>query len=107
MSNTNNNTPTPNAINPLQTNNTLIAIVAYAAGAAAQKLPIFDVATWNYIFMSILGLVFVGWTGFANRKTAVVATVAQMPEVNKIELDKNVAGATELAQATPAEVVAK
>jgi hypothetical protein len=93
--------------NPLQTNNTLATAVGYLAGLAAAKLPWFDFATWNYIIMSVGGAVFVAIPAILNRKTAVVATVANMPEVTKIELDKTVPGATALAQATPNEVVAK
>lgn len=99
---------TPSSItNPLQTNNTLTAAVGYLAGLAAAKLPWFDFATWNYIIMSVGGAIFVAIPAVLNRKTAVVATVANMPEVTKIELDKSVPGAVDLAQSTPAEVVAK
>lgn len=97
----------PAITNPLQTNNTATMIVAYLAGIAAAKLPWFDFATWNYIIFSIGGVGLTAYTAFINRKTAVVATVANMPEVNKIELDKSVSGATALAEATPKEVVAK
>lgn len=110
MSNSNSNTPTPGVTNPLQTNNTLIAILAYAAGAAAQKFPIFDAATWNYLFMSLGGVLFVVLPAVFNRKSAIIKTVADLPEVKNeggIVLDKNVAGATALANSAPANVVAK
>lgn len=100
-------TPAPGITNPLQTNNTATMIVGYLAGIAAAKLPWFDFATWNYIIFSIGGVGLAAYTGFINRKTAVVATVAALPEVSKIELDKTVPGAKELADATPKEVVAK
>lgn len=93
--------------NPLQNNNAAMTAVGYLAGIAAAKLPIFDFATWNYLFMTIGGMVVTVGPYILNRKTAVVATVAQMPEVNKIELDKTVPGATALANATPKEVVAQ
>lgn len=106
MSNTDNNKA--GAItNPLQTNNTATMIVGYLAGIAAAKLPWFDFATWNYIIFSIGGVGLAAYTGFINRKTAVVATVANMPEVSKVEIDKSVAGGTALAEATPNNVVAK
>lgn len=93
--------------NPLQTNNTATMIVGYLAGIAAAKLPWFDFATWNYIIFSVGGIGLAVYTGFINRKTAVVATVANMPEVSKVEIDKNIAGGAALAEATPSNVVAK
>lgn len=106
MSNTDNN-KAPAITNPLQTNNTATMIVAYIAGIAAAKLPWFDFATWNYIIFSMGGVGLTVYTAFINRKTAVVATVANMPEVAKVEVDKSVAGATALAEATPSNVIAK
>lgn len=100
-------TPAPSITNPLQTNNTATVIIGYIAGIAAAKLPWFDFATWNYIIFSVGGVGLTVYTALINRKTAVVSAVANLPEVNKIELDKSVPGATELAQVTPKEVVAK
>lgn len=95
----------PNITNPLQTNNTAIAAVGYLAGLAAAKLPWFDFATWNYIIMTIGGALFVGIPAFMNRKSVVVATVANMPEVKSVELDKTSPGVKNLVNATPANVV--
>lgn len=106
MSDTNNN-QSPAFVNPLQTNNSIVAIVAYIAGIAAAKLPIFDLATWNYIIMGVFSLVFVGSSAIINRKSTVVTTAATMPEVSKIELNRNVAGASNLANSTPSNVVTK
>lgn len=91
--------------NPLQTNNTATALVAYLAGVAAAKLPWFDFATWNYIIFSAGGIIFTAYTAFVNRKSAVVSTVANMPEVSKVEVDKTVPGATALEASTPSNVV--
>jgi|SRR6185437_4038138 len=101
---TNNSSP---LTNPLQNNNAAIVAVGYLAGIAAAKLPIFDLMTWNYIFMSLGGVVVTIVPFILNRKSAVVTTTANFAEVNKIELDKNVPGAMELADSTPKEVVAK
>lgn len=93
--------------NPLQTNNTLAMAVAYATGVLASKFPFFDAATWNSILLAGGGFAFVLYTAITNRKTAVVATVANMPEVNKVELDKSVVGAAALDNATPQNVTIK
>lgn len=106
MTNVDNN-KAPAITNPLQTNNTATMVVGYLAGIAAAKLPWFDFATWNYIIFAIGGLGLTFYTGFTNRKSAVVSTVANMPEVSKVEIDKSVAGSAALAEATPANVVAK
>jgi hypothetical protein len=93
--------------NPLQTNNTIAMALAYATGVLASKFPFFDAATWNSILLAAGGLVAVLYTAIINRKTAVVATVANMPEVNKVELDKDATGTAAIQNATPNNVVAK
>lgn len=107
MANTNQNNPASSLTNPLQNNNLAMTVLAYAAGVAAAKFPIFDLATWNYIFMSVLGLVATIGPLVLNRKSVVVSTTAAMPEVKAIDLDKTVQGAAALSAATPDNVVAK
>ena len=96
----------PSVTNPLQTNNTALMIVGYVAGIAAAKLPWFDLATWNYIILSVGGVLFTGVSLLLNRKSAVVATVANMPEVKSVDLDKTSPGVKDLVSATPKNVVA-
>src|SRR5258708_4547322 len=105
MSNVDKNVPA--ITNPLQNNNTALMIVAYAAGVCAAKFPIFDLATWNYIFLGVGGFIFTISTALINRKSAVVASVANMAEVKSIDLDKTVVGTGALAQVTPDNVVMK
>lgn len=105
MSSTTSNTPS--ITNPLQNNNTALMVVGYIAGVCAAKFPIFDLATWNYIFLGAGGFIFTIATAVLNRKSAVVATVANMPEVKAVELDKTVEGAKSLESVTPNNVVAK
>jgi len=93
--------------NPLQTNNTIVMALAYGAGVLASKFPLFDAATWNSLLLAGGGFVFVLYTAITNRKTAVVATVANMPEVNKVELDKSVPSSAALDSATPNNVTIK
>ena len=100
-------TSVPSVTNPLQNNNTAMMIVAYVAGVCAAKFPIFDLATWNYIFLGLGGTIFTVATAILNRKSAVVATVANMAEVKSVELDKTVLGTGALAQVTPDNVVVK
>ena len=94
----------PSITNPLQTNNAAVVAVGYLAGIAAAKLPIFDLMTWNYIFMTIGGLLITTVPVILNRKTNVVSTVANMPEVKSVELDKSVSGAKALEDVTPSNV---
>jgi len=94
----------PSVINPLQNNNAAVVAVGYLAGIAAVKLPIFDLMTWNYIFMSMGGVIVTIVPYILNRKSAVVATVANMPEVKTVELDKTVSGAKALEDVTPSNV---
>jgi hypothetical protein len=94
----------PALINPLQNNNAAMTAIGYLAGIAAAKLPIFDLMTWNYIFMSMGGMLVTIGPYILNRKSAVVATVANMPEVKTVELDKTVSGAKALEDVTPSNV---
>lgn len=105
MSSSTTNNGIPTITNPLQNNNAALAIIGYIAGIVAVKFPIFDLATWNYIFLSVGGLVFLGGSYVLNRKSAVVATVANMPEVKSVELDKTVTGVKALENITPNNVV--
>jgi len=106
MSDTNNNSPAP-ITNPLQNNNVAMTIIAYAAGVMAAKFPIFDLATWNYIFMSFLGVAATIGPLVLNRKSAVMTTTAKLPEVKSVELDKTKPNSASLAAVTPDNVVVK
>jgi hypothetical protein len=97
----------PTFTNPLQTNNSALMIGGYIAGILAAKLPIFDFATWNYIIFGLGGVIFTIATAIINRKSVVVRTVADMPEVKDISLDKTVPGALSLSAVTPSNVVVK
>lgn len=99
--------PTFTSTNSLQSNNTAIMMIGYAAGVLAAKFPIFDSAAWNAIILSILGVAITIYTAIANRKSAIVSTVANMPEVKSIDLDKSVVGSGSLAQVTPNNVMVK
>ena len=107
MSDVNKNSNLATITNPLQTNNTVLVAVGFAAGTLSSKFPFFDAATWNYIIMSVMGVVFVASSAVLNRKSAVVSTVANMAEVKNIDLDKTVVGSAPLAVATPDNVVVK
>lgn len=107
MSNSNTNPPTPGITNPLQNNNAAIVAIGYLAGIAAAKLPIFDLMTWNYIFMSMGGVLVTTVPFILNRKSAVVTTVANLPEVKEVTLDKNASTTQGLNDSTPSNVVMK
>lgn len=102
-----NNNGIPTLTNPLQNNNAAMMVVGYLAGIAAAKLPWFDFATWNYIIFTVGGAILTGATYIINRKKVVVSSVANMPEVKNIDLDRTVIGTGALAQSTPDNVVVK
>lgn len=103
----NSDVPTPSVTNPLQNNNAALMVIGYLAGIAAAKLPWFDFATWNYIIFTLAGVIMTAVTYIINRKSAVVTTVAKMPEVKSVQLDKTVTGSAALANATPNNVTVK
>lgn len=96
----------PGITNPIQTNNTVAMMLAYGAGVLASKFPLFDSATWQAILLAAGGLVFTVYTAITNRRTFVVSTVANMPEVSKVEMEKTPSGvAMAQSDATPNNVV--
>jgi hypothetical protein len=97
----------PQISNPLQTNNAALVAIGYISGIAATKFPFFDLATWNYIFVSIGGVVVTIFPLILNRKSAVISTVANMPEVSKIQLDKTIDNSANLNAVTPNNVELK
>lgn len=102
-----NNNGVPTITNPLQNNNAAMMVVGYLAGIAAAKLPWFDFATWNYIIFTIGGAILTGATYLINRKSVAISSVAGMPEVKSVELDKTVIGTGALGMVTPDNVVVK
>lgn len=100
-----NNGGVPTITNPLQNNNAAVMMVGYLAGIAAAKLPWFDFATWNYIIFTVAGVIMTAATYIINRKSVVVSSVAKMPEVKSVELDRSVTGTVALANSTPNNVV--
>ena len=99
------NPPIPNWTNPLQNNNAALMAIGYIAGICAAKFTFFDLQTWNYIIFTGGGVAFAAVSYFLNRKSAVVATVANMTEVKTVELDKTVTGVKALENITPNNVV--
>ena len=81
--------------------------LAFIAGLLASKFTFFDTNTWMAILTAVGGLVTVVWSAIATRKSAMVSTVANMPQVSTITLNKSVVGAVELDNATPSNVTAK
>lgn len=104
---TNGKPSTPALTNPLQNNNAAVVAIGYAAGIIAAKFPIFDLATWNYIFLTVGGLIVTIAPYILNRRTAVVTTVANMPDVHEVQMNKTSMSGVALAQSanTPDNVV--
>lgn len=95
-------------MNITQLQTTLAPIVAAIAGFLAGKGYFgWDAQTWIAI---LGGLGTVGatiWAAIATRKSAMVSTVAAMPEVSSVTLDVKASGTQALDAATPSNVVAK
>lgn len=78
-------------------------LVGFVAGLLAGK-GVFglDAGSWTTIIGGIAGTVATIWGVVATRQTALVSTVAAMPEVKSVVLDSSAPAA--LVQATPANV---
>lgn len=94
-------------MNSTQTQTTSATILAFIAGYLSSRFTFFDTATWLAIVTAAAGLGVTIWTAVATRKPALVNTVAAMPEVKTVELDRTVQGVTELNHATADNVVVK
>lgn len=97
-------------MNPTQIQTTLAPILAAAAGFLAGKGFFgLDSLGWMNILGGLTAAAATVWGAIAARKNAMVTTVAQMPEVKSITLDKNAADTTptkvaELNRNTPDNV---
>lgn len=90
-------------MNSTSIQSTAAPIVAFLAGLLAGKGVFgFDIATWTTIIGGLLGLGAAIWAAVATRKTAQIASVAAMPEVQSIKLDPTAAAS--IVAATPANV---
>lgn len=93
-------------MNSTQLQTTFGPILGLIAGYFAAWWGV-DQATALGVVTALAGLVYAVYTAIITRKSAMVSTVAAMPEVDHVTLDKTVPGATEMAAATPSNVVAK
>lgn len=97
--------------NTTQATTSFAAAIAFLAGLLAGRGVFgFDQATWITILTGAGGFGMLIWNAVSTRKSAMVSTVANMPEVKKeggIILDKTVPGTAALEAATPANVVSK
>lgn len=98
-------------MNPTQIQTTLAPLAAAIAGFLAGKGYFgWDAQTWIAILGGVGTFAATIWGAIAARKSAMVTTVANLPEVKKdggVILDKTVPTTAALAAATPDNVVAK
>lgn len=95
-------------MNPTQLQTTLAPIAAAVAGFLAGRGAFgWDQATWITVIMGLATGAATIWGAVAARKTAMVSTVANMPEVKEVALTKGASGVTALDAATPENVVVK
>jgi len=90
-------------MNTTQLTTSLGPILGLIAGYLAAWWGV-DQATALGVVTALIGFVLAIYNAVITRKSAMVTSVANMPEVNKIEL---VHGATDLAKQTPSNVVTK
>lgn len=90
-------------INTTQLTTSLGPILGLIAGYLAAWWGV-DQATALGVLTALIGFVLAIYNAVITRKSAMVTQVANMPEVNKIEL---VPSAKDLSQATPSNVVLK
>lgn len=95
-------------MNSTQLNTTFASIVGIIAGFLAGRGVFgFDTPTWITILTALVGFGGTLWTVFVTRKTALVSTTSNMPEVKEVILDKTDPGARAMESVTPENVVAK
>lgn len=90
-------------MNPTQITTTLGPILGLIAGYFAAWWGI-DQATALGVLTALVGLLYSVYTAIITRKSAMVSTVANMPEVSGISIDKSVPGASAIVSATPNNV---
>ncbi len=75
-------------MNPTQIQTTIAPIVAAVAGFLAGRGYFgFDQATWISVLAGLGTLIATIWSAVAARKTAIVTTAANLPEVKAIQLE--------------------
>ena len=93
-------------MNTTQTQTQFATVIAFIAGILAGKGVFgFDTATWTTILGAVLGLGMAVWTALATRKTALVGTVNNMPEVAGVITTHDAAGKA-MADSFPEPTVA-
>lgn len=96
------------SINYTQLQTTLAPVVAAGAGFLAGKGYFgWDAQTWIGILGGLGTVVATIWGAVAARKSAMVSTVAAMPEVSSVTLNGANPGTASLNDSTPNNVVVK
>lgn len=92
-------------MNGIQLPATVVPVIAWLAGVLAGK-GVFglDSGVWITLLSGAAGLGLAVYGAFSARKSAVVTTAANLPEVKSISLDPTSPGAQDLNHATPANV---
>jgi hypothetical protein len=92
-------------MNPTQIQTTIAPLITFLAGLAAGRgLFGLDAAAWTAIIGGIVGLGATVWAAVVTRKTTLVTTVAQMPEVQSVRLEPSVRQNDALITTTPSNV---
>lgn len=95
-------------MNNVQTQTTIAPIITFLAGLLAGKGVFgWDSATWIAVLGGAAGLAATIWAAVATRKSAMVSSVAAMPEVKEVALERTNENSRALNEATPNNVVIK
>lgn len=92
-------------MNSTQIQTTLAPLITFLAGLAAGKgLFGLDSATWATIIGGVVGLAATIWAAVVTKKTNLVSSVANLPEVNNVQLSSTVPSNDALVTSTPSNV---
>lgn len=89
-------------MNSTQLQTTLAPLVSFFAGLLAAKVPWLDVGAATQLIGAVVGVAATLWAAFSTKKSTLVSTVAQMPEVQSVKLEAS--ASSDLVAATPTNV---
>jgi len=92
-------------MNQMQVPTTIVPIISFFAGLLAGK-GVFglDEATWATLIGAVVAAALTIYGAISSRKSALVSTVAAMPEVKSVTLDATAPASASLSASTPDNV---
>ncbi len=75
-------------MNGTQIQSTLAPLVSFLAGLLAAKIPWLDTGAWTQILGALMGVGATIWAAVATKKTSLITTVANDPDVQSVKLQQ-------------------